>query len=249
MHGMWRALLMGTVQTLAKIVLLDDIDAPEKHGYITIDSTNNKIDHISRKIRSKKASLPAPPDGYVETRKYTERRFEPVERASIGGSTPRKVVHVEEEPFTVDLGRVPVRRVYAPIDRRIEGLLLETDRIKKEQDKYDQTRSKIRTRKIKLKTLKSDRKLTEKSIYLTHKEINAVENALESLKLQLAELNGKFEAISRQESEIEKDLVSLQGKLNEKAALLHRLHRLKKKYRWLQSEYSYYESESSGFQT
>lgn len=223
----------------SKIVLLDDIDAPEKHGHITIDSTKNEINHISRKVQIH--------DRSTVRKRVIPQRISQYEYENI--PNPNKKIYNIQTERRYRLRMRPTRTVntYMPIDRRIEGLLQEINRTQKEQETYNHTLSKLETQQARVTRLKKDKKVTEQSIYLTHNEINAVENALETLKLQLRDLNAKAEAITAQETAIEKEVILLQQNLHTKEALLHKLHRLKKKYKWLQSEYSYYDNESSDY--
>ncbi|KAI5166831.1 hypothetical protein NEIRO02_1453 [Nematocida sp. AWRm79] len=248
-HGLF---ILSIPYAITRVVLLDDIDAPEKHGNVTIDSTNNKLDHISRKVRMKtsltSSNIPyqkettsryitfGPPRNGRDALPYYKRETLP----RPGAYSVEKDTSIKVEPIYQHK-----KQLNTTIDRRIEDLLSEIQKTKKEQDIYMHTQEDLNEKQARWNKLISEKNTTAQSIGITQKEIKAVMITLSELKKQLYDLTNRENNLIRDEKIVSKEIEYLQSQLNAKEALLHKLHKLKKKYKWLESEYNYYESDSS----
>ncbi|KAI5192414.1 hypothetical protein NEMIN01_2001 [Nematocida minor] len=227
---------------LSEIILLEDIETPERHGSVTINSTNNKSSHLHRRqhipnIYPKQSSMPI--EGIMHNTPHIHIREPHMNYAETEDSGEYRVKNKEKIDSTE-----PLYRASKPMDKRLQDLLSEIKRTKKEQEAYIRTSLKVEKRQTELSKLKKEKLSTAHSIQLIQNEIAMIENTLESLKAQMQGLTKKYENVTKQKMAIEEELISLEKQLQIKRDLLHRLHRLKKKYNWLRSEYSYYDDSS-----
>ncbi|KAI5135631.1 hypothetical protein NEAUS06_1576 [Nematocida ausubeli] len=244
MVNKWKSMVILWIPCLiSQVVLLDDIEAPERHGDITIDSTNNKVDHISRKIRMKTALNPQ----NIPYERHQHSRYIAYPPDSMNKlNMPHNRVYSIERDTSIKIAPVDRRNyAHASVDRRIEELLQDIEKTKKEQAMYTHTQEDLETKKQALDDITNSKITTEQSIAITRKEIFAVENTLQELKNQLQGLSVKESNMLKEEAETKKEINHLQAQLTNKEVLLHRLRKLKKKYKWLRSEYNYYEADSS----
>lgn len=226
--------------TKTQIILLEE-ETPETHGGITINSTKNRVERISNTI-DMSSVYPEEGTSSEDSFSYYPKIHHKTYRKKIRYPSAYKIKRetaIKIEPLS---RKTTIK--YTLQDQRIKDLLAEIQKTSQQLETFENATLRIKDRKNKLSKLSAHRSRTRASIKTTQKEIASIEISLKILRSKLSDLSKASVEESQKIKEMEQEIATLQFKLQQNSSLLHKLHKLRKKYLWLKSEYNYYEESS-----
>lgn len=230
-------LIISSLLVRTEIVLVGSGEYPERHGDITISSTINRPKQPAKLERH----IP-----YANTSSiHYEKKIYPRKEKTHYINVKYAPTYTLSQEVPLPIEPIYTHRVnYIPQDQRIKDLLEEIRKTKKDQEAVESSLEKLKEKTNHLKILSAEQRKTDASINSIQERVQTLKSTLDILKSKISFLSVRSIEQTQQIKSTQREIETLERTLQTKTNLIHRLHHLKKKYKWIQSEYNYYEESS-----